>query len=211
MIRFSLFGIPVEIQPWFWLVLALIGGALGAATTAALISVCLFVLAGFISIMIHEFGHALTSQRYGARPSITLHGFGGYAVFPGSRFTRTQDFIVTAAGPAVQIVLGLLALLAFFHAALPTTSIREFFWYLGVISLFWAVLNLVPVIPLDGGRLMASILGPARGVFALKVSMITAIAVGVLMLVFMKSFLFPIFLGMMAYQNWQELQTWQRR
>jgi hypothetical protein len=61
----------------------------------------LFVLAGFISVLIHELGHALTGRLFKAQTAITLHAFGGFAVFPSARFTRWQDFLVTAAGPAV--------------------------------------------------------------------------------------------------------------
>lgn len=210
MIRFSLFGIPIEIQPWFWVVLALIGGALGAGTTEALLSVALFVLAGFVSVLVHELGHALTGKAFGAPTRIVLHSFGGYATFPANHFSRGQNILVTAAGPGIQIVLGLLAFALILYAPLPSSAIKGFFYFLFVISLFWAVLNLIPVIPLDGGQLLASILGPRRVRLALQISMITAVAAGLLLFFKLGSFIFPIFLGMMAYQNYQTLQQLPR-
>ncbi len=206
MVRFSLFGIPVEVQPWFWLTLALIGGINDAGTPEGLMRLLLFVLAGFISVMVHELGHALAGKRFGAPTAITLHAFGGYATFPAGRFTRTQDFLVTAAGPAIQLVLGgiFLAIWKFGPEFAPMGArfIRDLTW----ISIVWAIINLIPVIPLDGGRLMSAILGPRQIQLTLKISMVVAIIAAALLLKFTPSLLFPIFLGFMAYQNWQELQ-----
>lgn len=210
MIRFSLFGIPIEIQPWFWVVLALIGGAVGAGDSEAILRVALFVLAGFLSVLVHELGHALTGKSFGAPTRIVLHTFGGYATFPANSFGRGQNLLVTAAGPAIQIVLGLLALTVLRFADMPSPALELFFFFLFVISIFWALLNLIPVIPLDGGQLLASILGPRRGRLALQVSMATAVAAAVLLFARFGSFLFPIFLGMMAYENYQALQRFPR-
>lgn len=210
MVRFTLFGIPVEIQPWFWLTLALIGGINGASSPAGLMMLLLFVLAGFISVLVHELGHALTGRHFGAETAITLHAFGGYATFPVGRFTRGQDFLVTAAGPAIQIALGgiFLAIWKFGPPFSPMGT--HFIKALIGISIYWAILNLIPVIPLDGGRLMGSILGPRKLDLTLKISMVVAIAGAALLFKFTGSFLFPIFLGMMAFQNWQELQHRRR-
>ncbi len=210
MLRFSLFGIPVVIQPWFWITLALIGGALGASSSDALMRVLLFVLAGFLSILVHELGHALTGKAFGAPTQITLMAFGGFAAFPANAFTRTQDLLVTAAGPAIQLVLAGIFFAITLFVELPTFAASYFVSIVIIISIFWAVINLVPVIPLDGGRLMASLLGPSRRLLALKISMIAAIISAVLMIQFTGSFIFPIFLGLMAYQNWQELQQYRR-
>lgn len=210
MIRFSLFGIPIEIQPWFWLTMALIGGLLGANTPEGMLATALFVVAGFISILVHELGHALTGRAFGAPTAIVLHAFGGFAAFPTARFTRGQDILVTAAGPAVQIALGGVAFLILTQTDLPTPQTVRFFTFLMVISIFWALINLVPVIPLDGGRLMASFLGPARRVLSLQISFVSAIVGAIVLLVLFRSYLFPIFLGLMAWQNWQELRHYRR-
>ena len=72
MVRFTIFGIPVQIQPFFWITLAIIGGALGADSRAAIFSILLFVLASFISILVHELGHALTARKFGAQVGSTI-------------------------------------------------------------------------------------------------------------------------------------------
>ncbi|BCX48749.1 zinc metalloprotease M50B family [Haloferula helveola] len=210
MLRFSLFGIPVNVQPWFWITLALLGGATGIDGREDVLSVALFVLAGFVSVLVHELGHALTGRSFGAPTQITLMAFGGFASFPANAFTRKQDFLVTAAGPAIQILLGLVFFAIYAFVPLPTTAAKMFVFWGMVISIFWAVINLVPVIPLDGGRLVAALLGPSKRVLALQISLVAAIAVALGMFFLMKSFLFPIFLGLMAYQNWQELQQFRR-
>lgn len=88
MIRFSLFGIPIEIQPFFWITLVIIGGVEGVDTAAGMMRIGLFVLAGFISVLIHELGHALTARSFGAHSAITLQAFGGYAAYSGVRLNR---------------------------------------------------------------------------------------------------------------------------
>ena len=83
MIRFSLFGIPVAIEPFFWITLVILGGASGADNAAEILNIGLFVIAGFISILVHELGHALTARSFGAHSRITLQAFGGYAAYTG--------------------------------------------------------------------------------------------------------------------------------
>jgi membrane-associated protease RseP (regulator of RpoE activity) len=204
-LRFRLLGIPVRVEPLHWVILALLGGAIYINSREDLIQVLLFMAAGFVSILIHEFGHALTGRRFGARPEVVMHGLGGVAIFPSARFTRAQHLLVTGAGPAVQLVLGVLAW-SLWKYALPEAPVSSLFLYLWIVSFFWALLNLVPVYPLDGGQIMYQLLGQRRHVLAMKISMITAIAVGLTLFLTTRSFLFPILLGFMAYQNYQLLR-----
>lgn len=206
MVRFSIFGIPVLVHPFFWVTLALIGGALGANSPSAILGVCLFLVAGFISILIHELGHALTARHFGARSEIVLQAFGGYAAYSGVRLTRPQSFLITAAGPAVQILLG--ALLFILIPRLPEMSPygRYFLSTLMGISLFWALLNLLPVLPLDGGRMLDSILGPERIHITLWTTIIVASLLAVVSLKTTGSILMPVFMGMFAWQAWQALR-----
>ena len=111
MVRFSIFGIPVRVHPFFWVTLAIIGGALGANSPQDILRIAFFLLAGFVSIMVHELGHALTARKFGAHSEIVLEAFGGYAAYSGVRMTRPQSFLITAAGPAVQILLGVTVLM----------------------------------------------------------------------------------------------------
>jgi Zn-dependent protease len=210
MIRFSIFGIPVEVQPFFWISLIILGGAISADSAEAIFQIALFVLAGFISILVHELGHALTARAYGAQCAITLQSFGGYAAYAGVSLNRLQQFLVTAAGPGIQIILGLAVL--FLIPNFPYLNHNSFYFLrtLMLISLFWSVLNLLPVLPLDGGQMLHAVLGPDRIKVTLWVSMVVAIVAGVAMYTYTHSIIFPIFLGMYAWQAFQGLREQSR-
>lgn len=207
MIHFSIFGIPVLVQPFFWITLVLIGGGLNANSPGAILHVGLFTIAGFISVLVHELGHALTARKFGAYSEIVLQAFGGYAAYSGVRLTRPQSFAVTAAGPAIQILLGAAIYLLLPH--LPPTLSSDALYFiktLMVISIFWALLNLLPVLPLDGGRMLDAILGPKRIKITLWVTIVVAISLALVAFKFTNSILFPIFLGMFAWQAFKALK-----
>ena len=208
MISFSLFNIPIRVVPWFWITLALIGGAIGANSREALFLLLLFIIAGFISILVHELGHALTAKYFGKRVEIVLQAFGGYAAYSGGApLSRPQSFMITAAGPAIQIVLGFIALA--FARQFDTMS-PQAIYFLGTlsgISFFWAILNLLPVLPLDGGRLMETMLGPRRIRLTLQISIAVAVGIAILSLALFKGMIIlPIFMGMMAYESYKSLK-----
>lgn len=231
MIRFSLFGIPIQVHPFFWITLALIGGALDANSSEAIFRLGLFLLAGFISILLHELGHALTARRFGAYTEIILQAFGGLASYTGMRMTRTQSFLITAAGPALQIALGVLVFFLllthgyinpykydFLSFARDWVIFRDgmfsnlnpnmiyFLFVLTWISIFWAVINLLPVLPLDGGQMLNAVLGPQRIRTTLWVTIIAAVLAAILFYQYFGSYLFSIFLCFFAWQAWKALQ-----
>lgn len=212
MIRFRIFGIPVEIQPWFWVIMALLGSSYAKMIRLEndALAVALFVIAGAISIFVHELGHALAGKYFNAQPIIVLHSFGGVAVFPYAKFTRMQSFLVTAAGPAIQIVLGILALgVNFLYHDRFSDAFAGFIFFVTLVSIFWALLNLIPVHPLDGGQMLAAMMGPQRRRLFLQVSIAFAVLGGVGLFVAGIGIMMPVFLLYFAYQNYQELQTFR--
>ncbi len=206
MISFSVFNIPVRVLPWFWVTLVLIGGGLYADSRQAILELLLFVIAGFVSILVHELGHALAAKRFGNQVHIVLQAFGGYAAYSGAPQTRPRSLMITAAGPAIQIVLGIGALVL--AKTLPSLNQNSFYflYMLGAISLIWAILNLLPVLPLDGGRLVESALGPARRNLALWISCLTGAGVAVLSFFYFGQWFVAIFMGMFAYQSFKALR-----
>lgn len=206
MLRFSIFRIPVQVQPFFWITLLIIGGALDANSASAILRIGLFVIAGFISILVHELGHALTARNFGAYSEITLQAFGGYASYSGIRLSRPQNFAVTAAGPGIQILLGLALWFSFPFLPELRSNAFYFLWKLMEISLFWALLNLLPVLPLDGGHLLNALLGPQRIRITLWISLVVSTLLGVLVFVLTRDPLFPLFLGMFAWKAYQALR-----
>lgn len=180
MLRFHVLGFPVLIHWMFWVNTALMGGALAADSPAELRHVIGWVAAAFLSVLIHELGHAIAMKNYGDhRVAIVLHGFGGLA--QGSRpLTRQQALTVSAAGPVVQFLTGL-ALGWTLTLARPSSAwLYESMDGFVVVSLFWALLNLLPIIPLDGGHLCLAWLGPRRLRQALVTSLVCAAVLAVM-------------------------------
>ena len=182
--------------------MAFIGGGLHAANSTDILLVLVFVFAGFLSIMIHELGHALTIRKYGLPAAITLQAFGGYASFPSGKLDRKQSFVVTAAGPALQFAFGVLLIILAPNISIPEGSlflpfIRDLIW----VSIAWSILNCLPVYPMDGGQMMAAILGPNKQHYVHLISSIVAVAVGIAGYLYLGTILLPIFMALFAWQN----------
>lgn len=187
MIRFSLFGVSVSIHPSLWLTLAMLGGILSSTGVQDLLSVSLFVVAGFICLLSHEMGHALAGRFFaGNQPEVHLAWLGGDCSHEGVSFTRTQGVIMTIAGPGASLLLGLVAVLAlclyvgdasfglflsryFLFNVIPGEALSDFpympllfFCNMIAVSFWWTVLNLLPVFPLDGGQIMNGLMRSPR-------------------------------------------------
>lgn len=188
--------------------MAFIGGGLHAANSTDILLVLVFVFAGFLSIMIHELGHALTIRKYGLPAAFTLQAFGGYASFTSGKLDRKQSFVVTAAGPALQFAFGVLLIILAPNIAIPDGSLflpflRDLIW----VSIAWSILNCLPVYPMDGGQMMAAILGPNKQHYVHLISSIVAVAVGIAGYLYLGTILLPIFMALFAWQNWQSYQA----
>jgi Zn-dependent protease len=162
----------------------------------------------FVSILIHELGHSLAKRWYGISSYIVLYHFGGLSISDGiGRWRRPKpmshwdQIIVTAAGPAFQMAFGLLvaAIATAFGLTLGTTSSLLSGWLpipegeapsnaalMAVIdasvytSIFWALLNLLPVLPLDGGRIAQSLIGQYQRSNGFREATIVSIVVSIL-------------------------------
>lgn len=125
---------------------------------------------------------------------------------------------LSAAGPALQILLGVVVWWSLPHAANLTPQatyedvgmLRYFLHTLMMISLFWAVLNLLPVLPLDGGRILEALLGPRQIRTTLWISIVVSLVCGWLMFNAYGSMLFAIFMGFFAWQAWKALAALPR-
>jgi stage IV sporulation protein FB len=211
MIHFSILGIPVRVEPWFWITMAFIGGGQHAANSIDIMHVLVFIFAGFLSILVHELGHAVMIRKYGLPTSITLQAFGGYATHPAGKLDRKQSFIVTAAGPAVQFALGILLIVLARNIAIPEDSLfRPFLKDLILVSIAWSILNCLPVYPMDGGQMLAAILGAQKQRYVHLISSIVAVVVGIAGYLFLGTILLPIFMALFAWQNWQAFQSTSR-
>lgn len=207
MIEFKLFGIPVRVEPVFWFTLGLIGlMGPGVRSINGLLYVALFVLAGFVSILIHEMGHALLIRKFKLPTQVVLSSFGGFAMYPAGVLNRKQSFMVSLAGPLLQALSGVAVLFTLRFVNLPDTQLDYFLGTFISISIFWAILNCLPVFPLDGGQMLGAILGPRRQAGLHLTSLIIAVLVAIFAI--QNGYLFgAVFMGLFAFQNYQH---WQR-
>lgn len=247
-LHFPFLGFQVRVTWTFWLMAALLGwnwaqGFHEAAemfqieTPGAPALLLVWVACVFVSILVHELGHALAFQYFGQRAHIVLYHFGGLAIsnsfssWDGARRARTtahQDLLISAAGPAAQLLLaGVIAVIGYQFNATPSwlvdllglpvgqqgephsIAVYAAFDALVVTSAFWAIINLAPVLPLDGGHIMLNLMN----IFGVRESWLKArqvsIAAGILIGLFL-AMQFGGFSGIMffilAASNWQELQ-----
>jgi Zn-dependent protease/CBS domain-containing protein len=151
----------------------------------------------FLSILLHEFGHALQARREGIEiDGITLWLFGGVARFKGSFRSAGAEFRVAIAGPLVSLVLGGVFVGIALINGIPSAVDGVVAW-LGYINLSLLVFNLIPAPPLDGGRVLHAVLWRLRGdyVWATRVAANVGrgfgyllIAAGIAMFIFESSF-----------------------
>ena len=116
------------------------------------------------SILLHELGHSWVARRERIEvDSITLWLFGGVSQFKGRFPSSGAEFRVAVSGPLVSILLGaLFVLIALAHVPSSVDGVAA---WLGYINLILAVFNLLPALPLDGGRVLHSALWRAKGDF----------------------------------------------
>jgi Zn-dependent protease len=165
-LNFSLFGIRVRVSPWFWVISALLIWQPARAGVAYLF---VGILCIFFSILLHELGHVLTGKLFGADGHIVLYSFGGLAIGSNDVPHRWQRIAVSSAGPLIQLLLYGLIELCDSQGWIPNTISRLQLFALDVlvfVNLIWALMNLLPVWPLDGGMISREILtgiNPGQG------------------------------------------------
>ncbi len=143
--------IPVEIHPSFFF-LALLLGASGGGL-AMLLSWCAVV---FVSVLLHELGHASVGMAFGLAPRIDLHAMGGTTSWTaGAALATWQRVAISLAGPLAGLIVGGATYALARAGALPPgdlvgTVVGQILW----VNVGWGVLNLLPMLPLDGGNVM---------------------------------------------------------
>jgi Zn-dependent protease len=151
-LAFRIAGIPVRIDPSFLLIVVLLG--FGAGSGALLVA---WIVVVTISVLLHELGHAVAFRRFGQEPSILLQGMGGLTAGSGAPLSPTRDVIVSLAGPLTGLLLlGLPALLYSHHVTGLSPTAKAVLNDVVFVNLAWSILNLLPILPLDGGRVSAA-------------------------------------------------------
>ncbi len=203
--KFGLFGIPVRVDPFFVMILLLFGFSMYAPFGGQY--VLSFATIAALSVLVHELGHALAFKAYGMKPSITLYGMGGLTSASGE-VTPLRNVVISLAGPLPPLlVVGVPALILTGSPGLGSHVILD---QVVFVNLVWSVLNLVPVLPLDGGVVAASLLdlafaGRGRRI-ASVISLVVLVGLGVWALSVGWIFLL-VFVGMLGLMNIRELST----
>ena len=176
-LRLRVAGTPVLLEWTFLVWSAVIGFAFGDVTLAVA-----WVVIVTVSILVHELGHAAALRGWGVPSRIVLHVMGGVTTHEAKLPTRWSRIAVSLAGPAAgMVLLGLPAVLV--DAAWAAPEPWDDVLYLVVwVNLGWALVNLLPVLPLDGGHVAHELLDAGtrgRGeVPARWLSVLTAAAAG---------------------------------
>ena len=249
-LSFSFLGFPVRVAWGFWVVAAILGWSWSQSVDAAAVlfqidspgpAVLLVVWIGcvFVSILIHELGHALAMRYYGLHSRIVLYHFGGLAIsdsfgsWNGARSGRVEpreQIVISLAGPVAQLLLALSVWIlgislgvymdetrlvnrllgTHLGATELPSSIAIYAVFSGLLmpSFYWAILNLAPILPLDGGQILHNALYVARNdrptYTAHLVSVVTGAAIGLWSL---SSNQFGGFMFLaLAASNWQAMQ-----
>lgn len=201
--------IPVLIFPFFWFLILMIGWL----NSMSLLGTIIWSAVIFVSILIHEYGHALTALMFGQRAEINLVGLGGVTKREGPKLAKWKEFLIVLNGP----LAGLLTfVVAYFFLDYVTEKKTTLFYALQVaveVNLFWTLLNLLPVLPLDGGQLFRIILESVFGLrglkFAFLISIILAAVIGLYFFLIQQIFMGALFflLGFESYRAWDDVKT----
>jgi Zn-dependent protease len=207
-----LFGHDVEITLGFWLSAVLLGYIGGVQHP---VEILVWVVAVLISILVHEFGHALAFRLYGVRSNIRLHFMGGLTipnvVLP---LSRGANAFISFAGPLAGFMLGGITLLIGVYGGIthPGFAIHMGDGRLSVLeaSLFinfvWGIVNLMPVLPYDGGHILEAALGPKRYRLTLGISALVGTALAIFFAVQLKALFATYLFGTAALQSFMRLR-----
>ncbi|HSP01877.1 MAG TPA: M50 family metallopeptidase [Acidimicrobiales bacterium] len=168
--HFHVLGIPVRIEPFFWIAAVLLAYNLGDARL-----ILMWVAVVLVSVLVHELGHAVALKAFGQSSAIVLHGFGGLT-FSQRKLDRARSIAVTLAGPlAALVLLGIPAMLlrdsdygvelSFdYQLSDQVFGIWPVIVFVAYVNIWWSIANLLPIRPLDGGNVLTELVGiqPAR-------------------------------------------------
>jgi Zn-dependent protease len=227
---FRLFGIRVRVKFWFWIVAVLLGANREPKTLLIWVAVC------FVSVLLHEFGHVLAFRLFGTRADTVLYGCGGLTIPDRNPRGTPAALAVSLAGPAAGFCIAAVAIAIAssfgvvipwrFHmllpsiSALPTTpSGPSLYWYALLndvlfVNLYWGLVNLLPVYPLDGWQAARAVFeqrDPYRGI---RHSLICSAAVAgavALFGVLNANVVWVVAFGILAFSSLQMLESPQYR
>jgi Zn-dependent protease len=204
--NFRIGRIPVQVHGSFFLTMLLFSA--GNLKNPAIVAA--WIAAAFVGVLLHELGHAYAGRAFGLAPAIQLHGMGGVTTWvAGKRLSPAKQIVISLAGPLVGIGIGLPLLLlapSMNLTPLQAQAVDGVVW----VNLGWGVLNLLPILPMDGGNIMSSffqLFSPKHGETAARVvSMGVAATVGGAA-VFFGFYFGALLAGLYLVRNFQALRA----
>jgi stage IV sporulation protein FB len=197
--------IPILIHPFFWVTAFLIGWL----STSNVFAMFIWAAVILVSVLVHEFGHALTAIAFGQKARIELIGFGGVTQRRGGDSLKLwKEFIIVFNGPLAGLCLAGVCWLLYRKLSMlyPGTPLTYALGIAFEVNVFWTILNLLPVQPLDGGKLlsifMESLFGLKGIKIALFISLLFAVAFGATFFV-MQWYLAGAFFMLFAYESYK--------
>jgi len=211
-LRFHIGQIPVRILPSFFLTTVLVNMGLLERAPQKLLVWATIVLA---SVLLHELGHAAACLAFSLHPSIDLHGMGGTTSWSNRLdLSTTRRVAISLAGPVAGFLAGA-AVVLLGHALGPTAirpgGMSEFAYEsLLYVNIVWGALNLLPMLPLDGGNAMAQVLNGWTKGRGERPALVVSIAVAGIsaLLAFRYLSLWPAMLAVIFMAtNWRGLRS----
>jgi Zn-dependent protease len=149
-------GIPTKIDPSFF-VLSLFLGASRGLNPSLLLE---WLVVVFISVLLHELGHALVARQFGLSPQITLYSMGGLTSWSEVKdIAPPKHIAISLAGPAAGFLLGGVLFLTAptLLRAVPSELLTVAYYDLLWVNIGWGIFNLFPILPLDGGHVLLTL------------------------------------------------------
>lgn len=201
--------IPVSIHVSFFIMTLVLGSGMMSGDLRVMMMWIVIVL---LSVLLHEVGHAVMGKAFGLTPRIDLHGMGGTTSWTqrrGDVLSAPKKILISIAGPAVGIVIGeTLMILAESGRLSLSPMAGKAVGMIILVNLYWGLLNLLPILPLDGGNVMAQVLAlitKGRGQRAAHIiSIVVAVAGGAFALL-TSNLWAGMLAGMLAFQNYRAL------
>ncbi len=170
------FGIDIEIHFSWLFILGILAWALsegffpaeykGWATSTYWVVGTVAAVLLFLTVLIHELAHALVALRKGVEvPRITLFIFGGVSHLARQPRTAGEEFLISAAGPLTSVLIALVTGALYYFFSTRNEQAQALFAYLAVVNVILAIFNTLPGFPLDGGRVLRSIVWKKTGSF----------------------------------------------
>ena len=211
MIKFKFFKYPVEIDFTFLFLLFIFGQPYLMGRQVQMPQFLELSLILFLSIFIHELGHALTFSMYKVNSRIMLYGMGGLC-YPDRNVSNKANIFVSLAGPFAGFAVAGIYWVVMNYSPLPAwnLSVDQRTSVIYFVTLGYGVLNLLPIFPLDGGQAFKSLLKvmkiPGAAKVAFFVSILFLVAAGAAC-VFYKQYIMLIIVAWLASDNfnaWSE-------